>query len=94
MSEIVYHFEANHSAIDGIQGGIQKAEEAKSEIENLFRMLGEVYTGQGQTALQQAHVKVADMMDNCIMDLHNTNRQASDKQDVMQAMDAANAAQF
>ncbi|MBA0047859.1 hypothetical protein [Mycobacteroides sp. LB1] len=94
MSEIVYQFEANHSAIDGITGGLQKAEEAKQEIETLFRQLGEVYTGQGQQALHQAHINVAQMMDNCITDLHNTQQQAREKQETMQAMDAANAAQF
>jgi uncharacterized protein YukE len=94
MSEILYNFAANNSSIDDIHGNLQAIQEVRSDIDSMFSILATVYEGQGATAMNQAHLKVSALFDDAINNASNTQRQALDQQEAMQALDQANAAAF
>jgi uncharacterized protein YukE len=94
MSEILYNFGANAASLQDISGSVNAIQEVRADIEGIFNTLAEVYEGDGAVALNQAHVKVSQMMDEALNNVANTQRQAQDQQDAMQAMDRANASAF
>lgn len=91
---IVYDFTSNAQSLDDITGMAQQIEGVRQDIETIFKALGEVYLGDGATALGQAHIEINTMLDEALNSLVTTQKQAQDQQDVMQAMDKANAAAF
>ena len=94
MSEILYNFAANNSSLGDINSSISAIQEVRSDIDSIFQTLMSVYEGQGAEALNQAHVKVSGMLDEALNNTANTQKQAQDQQDAMQALDRANAASF
>ena len=61
MSEILYNFTANNSSLDDISGNIiGHSTKSEADIDNVFNILATVYTGEGATALEQAHQKFSD----------------------------------
>jgi uncharacterized protein YukE len=94
MSEILYNFSANNSSLDDINSNISGIQEVRSDIDNVFNILGTVYEGDGATALAQAHQNVSNMLDDALNDASSTQKSAQDQQDAMQALDRANAASF
>jgi flagellar hook-basal body complex protein FliE len=91
---IQYNFAANNSSLDDINGHISGIQEVRSDIDNVFQILGTVYEGEGATALNQAHQKFSAMLDDALNNASNTQKFAQDQQDAMQALDRANAAAF
>ncbi|WP_396912346.1 hypothetical protein [Mycolicibacterium sp.] len=69
-------------------------QEVGADIQSIFQALSTVYEGDGATALNQAHQEVNNMLDEALNTVVNTQKQAQDQQDAMQAMDKANAAAF
>jgi len=94
MSEILYNFAANNSSLDDVNSNLAAIQEARSDIDNVFTVLGTVYEGDGATAMLAAHQKISAMFDDALNDAANTQKAAQDQQDMMQALDRANAAQF
>jgi uncharacterized protein YukE len=94
MSEILYNFGSNAASLQDVSGAVTAIQEVRSDIEAIFNTLATVYEGEGSVALNQAHVKVSQMMDEALNNVANTQGQAQDQQDAMQAMDRANAAAF
>jgi hypothetical protein len=92
MSEIHYDFEQNHGALGGVTDHLKGIGEVRYDIKRLFETLEGVYVGQGYDALRAAHVKVDGMLDEAVNNTLNTQTQAQTQQDVMQAVDRANAA--
>ncbi|MBB5167579.1 hypothetical protein [Mycobacterium sp. AZCC_0083] len=94
MSEILYNFGANHASIGDVQGALNGIQEARADIDNVFKALMTVYEGQGAQALDAAHAKLSAMLDDAVNNAANTQRSAADQQEAMQAMDRANASAF
>jgi hypothetical protein len=91
---ILYNFGANNAAIDQVNGNINSVQTVRTDIDNLFNILGTVYEGRGADALQQAHTGVSNMLDDMLQNMSVTQQQAADQQAAMQALDNQQAAQF
>ncbi|SUA31514.1 Uncharacterised protein [Mycolicibacterium fortuitum] len=91
---ILYDFGANAGHLEDITGMANAIQEVRQDIQQIFQALGEVYTGEGATALNTAHHEVDNMLDEALNTVVVTQKQAQDQQDAMQAMDRANAAAF
>jgi ElaB/YqjD/DUF883 family membrane-anchored ribosome-binding protein len=94
MTEIHYNFGQNFASLEDVSGGVQAIQEVRADIATIFNTLATVYEGEGSLALNQAQIKVSEMMDEALNNVANTQGQAMDQQAAMQAMDRANAAQF
>jgi hypothetical protein len=94
MSEILYNFGANHSSLEDVNSQLKAIEEVRQDIDSIFTTLMSVYEGEGATSLNQAHVRLSSMLDEAINNTANTQKQAQEQQEVMQALDRANAAAF
>jgi|tagenome__1003787_1003787.scaffolds.fasta_scaffold19429927_2 hypothetical protein len=94
MSEILYNFSANNSALDEISRGIADLEQANDDIDTVFKTLGTVYTGQGAAALNTQHTMISTKIGDHLDAMRKTQQGAQDQQDHMQALDRSNAAQF
>jgi uncharacterized protein YukE len=91
---ILYNFGANAGSLDDITGITNAIQEVRGDIQTIFTTLAEVYEGEGAVALNQAHLEVNNMLEEALNTTVNTQKQAQDQQDAMQAMDRANAAAF
>ncbi|BBX33103.1 hypothetical protein MMAG44476_07206 [Mycolicibacterium mageritense DSM 44476 = CIP 104973] len=91
---ILYNFGANAGHLEDITGMANAIQEVRGDIQSIFQALSTVYEGDGATALNQAHQEVNNMLDEALNTVVNTQKQAQDQQDAMQAMDKANAAAF
>jgi hypothetical protein len=94
MSEILYNFAQNNASLEDVSGAVQAIQDVRADIANIFNTLATVYEGEGSVALNQAHVKVSEMMDEALNNVARTQQQAMDQQAAMQAMDRANASAF
>jgi hypothetical protein len=94
MSEILYNFGQNITSLEDVGSAVQAIQEVRADIGTIFTTLATVYDGEGSVALNQAHVKVSEMMDEALNNVANTQAQAMDQQAAMQAMDRANASAF
>lgn len=94
MSEILYNFLSNNSSLSDITSNIQGLQEVRQDIDGIFQTLMTVYEGDGATSLNQAHVKISNMLDEALHTIAQTQNKAQDQQDSMQALDRANAAAF
>lgn len=91
---ILYNFGANAGHLEDITGMANAIQEVRGDIQSIFQALATVYEGDGAAALNQAHQEVNNMLDEALNTVVNTQKQAQDQQDAMQAMDKANAAAF
>lgn len=94
MSEIHYNFGQNFASLEDVSGGVQAIQEVRGDIATIFNTLATVYEGEGSVALNQAHIKVSEMMDEALNNVGHAQQQAMDQQAAMQAMDRANAGSF
>jgi flagellar hook-basal body complex protein FliE len=94
MSDILYNFGSNISSLEEINGMIQSIQEVRTDIDSIFTTLESVYEGQGAMGLNQARTEISNMLDEALNNTANTQKQAQDQQDAMQALDRANAADF
>jgi len=94
MSEILYNFTQNNASLEDVSGAVQAIQDVRADIASIFNTLATVYEGEGSVALNQAHVKVSEMMDEALNNVARTQQQAMDQQAAMQAMDRANASSF
>jgi ElaB/YqjD/DUF883 family membrane-anchored ribosome-binding protein len=94
MSEILYNFGQNYTSLEDVSSNVQTIQGIRADIATIFNTLATVYEGEGSVALNQAQIKVSEMMDEALNNVANTQGQAMDQQAAMQAMDRANAAQF
>jgi hypothetical protein len=94
MSEILYNFGQNFTSLEDVSSNVQTIQGIRADIATIFNTLATVYEGEGSVALNQAQIKVSEMMDEALNNVANTQGQAMDQQAAMQAMDRANAAQF
>jgi uncharacterized protein YukE len=94
MSEILYNFAQNNASLDDVNSNIQGIQEVRGDIDSIFNTLASVYEGEGAQALNQAHLRVSQMMDDALNTTAHTQQQALDQQSAMQAMDRANAGSF
>jgi uncharacterized protein YukE len=94
MSEIHYNFGQNFTSLEDVSSNVQTIQGIRGDIATIFNTLATVYEGEGSIALNQAQIKVSEMMDEALNNVANTQGQAMDQQAAMQAMDRANAAQF
>ena len=95
MSDMIhYNFSTNHQHLGDIDTHISGIHHAKDEINSLFKVLKGIYTGEGATAMQDAHNNIDSMLDDVLQDMAITQQQAQEQQHAMQALDAQNAAAF
>jgi uncharacterized protein YukE len=94
MSEILYNFAHNNASLEDVGSNVQAIQDVRADIASIFNTLATVYEGEGSVALNQAHVKVSEMMDEALNNVARTQQQAMDQQAAMQAMDRANASSF
>ena len=94
MSEILYNFNQNFTSLEDVKGGVDAIQAVRADIADIFNTLATVYEGEGAVALNQAHIKVSEMMDEALNNVANTQAQAMDQQAAMQATDRANASAF
>jgi hypothetical protein len=94
MSEIHYNFGQNFTSLEDVSSNVQTIQGIRADIATIFNTLATVYEGEGSIALNQAQIKVSEMMDEALNNVANAQGQAMDQQAAMQAMDRANAAQF
>jgi hypothetical protein len=94
MSEMLYNFAAKNSSLDDINGHLSATKVVRSDIDNVFNIVGTVYEGEGATALGQAHQKFSAMLDDSLNNASNTQKFAQDQQAAMQALDRATTAAF
>ena len=91
---ILYNFGANNASLDDVTSLVGGIQEVRSDINNLFSVLGTVYEGSGATALQQAHHNLDSMLDDALQNMAQTQQQAQDQQAAMQALDNQQASAF
>lgn len=95
MSDMIhYNFNANHQSLGDVQQKITGIQNARDEIASLFKLLAEVYTGQGATAMHEAGRNFDSMLEDVLQNMATSQQQAQEQQDVMQALDAQNASAF
>jgi uncharacterized protein YukE len=94
MSEIHYNFGQNFASLDDVGSNVQAIQGIRGDIATIFNTLATVYEGEGSMALNQAQIRVSEMMDEALNNVANTQAQAADQQAAMQAMDRANASAF
>jgi hypothetical protein len=94
MNEILYNFAQNNASLEDVGANVQAIQEVRADIATIFNTLATVYEGEGSMALNQAQIKVSEMMDEALNNVANTQAQAMDQQAAMQAMDRANASAF
>jgi uncharacterized protein YukE len=94
MNEILYNFGQNFASLEDVSGSVQAIQSVRADIATIFNTLATVYEGEGSVALNQAQIKVSEMMDEALNNVANTQAQAMDQQSAMQAMDRANASAF
>jgi uncharacterized protein YukE len=91
---ILYNFGANAGSLSDINGRLNDIQEVRQDISSIFTTLMSVYEGEGAAALSAAHREIDGMLDEAVNTTVNTQKQAQDQQDAMQALDRANAAAF
>lgn len=94
MTDINYNFAANRGSLDDVNSGISGITTAQNDINTLFQSLSTVYEGRGASALLEAHQNINSMLEDIMHNMSVTQQQAQEQQEVMQALDAANAAAF
>lgn len=94
MTEIHYNFNANASSLDDVTSLVNGIHDVRTDINNLFKVLGTVYEGAGATALQNAHQGLDSMLDDVLQNMAITQKQAQDQQQAMQQLDQQNASAF
>lgn len=94
MSEILYNFAANNSALQDISKGIAALEQANDDINTVFATLATVYTGAGASGLNTQHTVISTKIDDHLTAMRQTQKGAQAHQDDMHALDRHNAAQF
>lgn len=94
MNEILYNFGANAGSLDDVNSRIRDIQEVRADIDGIFNTLATVYEGEGAESLNVARSNVSDMLDEALNSSANTQRQAQEQQEAMQALDRANAADF
>ena len=94
QNDITYNFGQNANSLDDVNQRLNDITEVKQDIASIFQALGSVYEGDGAAALQQAHQKIDSMLEEALNTTANTQKQAQDQQDAMQALDRANSAAF
>jgi uncharacterized protein YukE len=94
MSDILYNFSQNNASLGDVNHGINGINQARDDIANVFNVLIPLYEGQGATALQEAHRNFDNMLQDIVQNMAVTQSQAQDQQDMMQQLDAQNAAAF
>jgi uncharacterized protein YukE len=92
--DIHYDFGANAGSLTDINGMLNNIHEVRQDISSIFTTLLSVYEGEGAAALGAAHQKIDGMLEEALNTTVNTQKQAQDQQDAMQALDKANAAAF
>ena len=80
MSEILYNFGQNFTSLEDVSGHVQTIQGIRGDIATIFNTLATVYEGEGSIALNQAQVKVSEMMDEALNNVANTQEQAMDQQ--------------
>ena len=94
MSEILYNFAANNSSLEDINSNYRDVQEVKDDIASIFATLMHYYQGEGAASLHQAQMHLNGMLEEALDTTAHTQRQAQEQQEVMQALDRANAASF
>jgi uncharacterized protein YukE len=92
MSEILYNFAANNSALEDITGNVAAMEQAKDELNDIFNVLSTVYTGQTATDWHARQQALSSQFEGCLADVRRSQTDAQAQQDAMQALDNHNAA--
>lgn len=91
MSEILYNIGQNVTSLEEVSSLTQQIQDVRADIATIFNTLATVYEGEGAIALNQAHLKVSEMMSEALNNVANSQQQAMDQHAAMQAMDRANA---
>lgn len=93
-STIKYDFGQNHMHLDSLDSSLSDARALQQEVDTVFKVLYSVYEGQGAQALQTAHQQLAGVMESAVQEMTAGNHRGRDQQDLMAALDRANAADF
>ncbi|AKS31641.1 hypothetical protein [Mycolicibacterium goodii] len=91
-STIKYDFAQNHGFLDALDSGLGDARALQDEVNTVFNVLYSVYEGEGAQALQLTHKQLAGLMEQAVQDMVVGNTRGRDQQDLMAALDRANAA--
>jgi uncharacterized protein YukE len=94
MSEIFYNFTANNGSIENILGGVGKMVDLQGQIQVVFTQLQTVYGGKGSEALRDYASRIDGEMTETIDAMRIAQNEAGNQQQMMQALDQANAAEF
>jgi hypothetical protein len=94
MTEINYNFAQNFTSIGNVTDHLNAVQEVRNDIDSMFKTLSSVYDGAGQAALQDAHIKVSNMIDEALHNMLSTQRAAEESQQLMADLDRANAHDF
>ncbi len=92
--QILYQYGANYAHLDGIKAALNDAEALRGDVQKVFALLSDIYTGDAATALQTAQQQVLQQMDQLILDMQATQGQAVDRQGETAALDARLAGGF
>lgn len=91
MSRILYDFAANNALLEEISMQIHNIEEVRADINRVFALLGEVYEGDGATALRAKQSKIDVELEDVLIAEQTAQREALEKQEAMHALDRGHA---
>lgn len=69
MSEILYQYGSNYQALDDIGHALNNVEHLRGDVAQVFGALNDVYTGEAANALQAAHQRLSQQLDQLILDM-------------------------
>jgi uncharacterized protein YukE len=84
---IYYDYGANLGTLDTLKAAVHDAETLRLDVNKVFSLLNDVYTGQAAFAFQAAHQQVSGQMDTVHTDILGLLAQAEERQWITQAQD-------
>jgi uncharacterized protein YukE len=94
VTDIQYNFANNYSSLDDIKGGINQVAEAQNDVQQVFRLLNEVFDGTTADAFNAKGNEIQTKFEDLHAKMQQTTSQAVDHQGLMQNLDNKHAAQF
>ncbi|GFG67526.1 hypothetical protein MKUB_50160 [Mycobacterium kubicae] len=93
-SDILYNFAENHDGLDHIQRVVTDIQTIAEDVRKVFQGISDLWEGATPEALQAAHLRINQKLEDFLHAIQATGASASDQQDEMQALDSSLAGGF
>lgn len=93
-SDILYNFAENHDGLDHIQRVVSDIHTIADDVHKIFQGIADLWQGATPEALQAAHLRINQKLEDYLQSIQATGAGASNQQDEMQALDNSLAGGF